>query len=80
MFKLVTIALSTAVNASQFGGNGGLFQDRDESVTGQMQKGWLDAFTEMRGDVFSQAGMRKYLSDVGEAYEMLMQTDNYKRK
>jgi len=45
-----------------------------------MQKGWLDAFNEVRSDVFSQAGMRKWLTDFGEAYEMMTQSDSYKKK
>jgi hypothetical protein len=45
-----------------------------------MQKTWLNSFTEAREEIFNRASMKKYLVDFGEAYDMIANTDSYKRK
>ena len=45
-----------------------------------MHKSWFDGFIEMKSDIFSQVAIKKWVDDFGEAYEMMAQTDSYKRK
>ena len=79
MFKLA--ALSTIGFGAQFE-SANLFGDSQEGANfaGAMHKSWFDGFTEMKSDIFSQVAIKKWVDDFGEAYEMMVQTDSYKRK
>jgi len=40
----------------------------------------MEQFTDLRSNIFNQVGLRKWFSELNEAYEMIAETDSYKRK
>ena len=72
-------ALSTIVFGAQFDAGIGS-NNEGTSFASAMQKTWLNSFTEAREEIFNRASMKKYLVDFGEAYDMIANTDSYKRK
>jgi hypothetical protein len=40
----------------------------------------MEQFTDLRSNVLNQSGLSKWFTELGEAYEMLAETESYKKK